>query len=89
MGALRSSTSTITARLSWRASRLVEIYSPTLLQAEREYRATPASCDTPNVALRLRQMGLTPAQIAALPAEVARHADDGDPRAHQRHDGEW
>jgi Cu(I)/Ag(I) efflux system membrane fusion protein len=45
---------------------LVEIYSPTLLQAEREYRSTAGDLRH-NVALRLRQMGLTTGQIAALP----------------------
>ncbi len=45
---------------------LAEIYSPTLLQAEREYRSLTGELRT-NVALRLRQMGLSPKQIAALP----------------------
>lgn len=45
---------------------LAEIYSPTLLQAEREYRALSGELRQ-NVALRLRQMGLTPEQIAAIP----------------------
>jgi Cu(I)/Ag(I) efflux system membrane fusion protein len=45
---------------------LVEIYSPALLQAEREYRSTSGELRH-NVALRLRQMGLTSEQIAALP----------------------
>ena len=45
---------------------LAEIYSPALLQAEREYRSLTGELRT-NVALRLRQMGLSPEQIAALP----------------------
>ena len=45
---------------------LAEIYSPTLLQAEREYRSLSGELRS-NVALRLRQMGLSPEQIAALP----------------------
>ena len=45
---------------------LAEIYSPTLLQAEREYRSLTGELRQ-NVALRLRQMGLLPEQIAALP----------------------
>jgi Cu(I)/Ag(I) efflux system membrane fusion protein len=47
---------------------LAEFYSPMLLQAEREYRvATPEL--RPAVASRLEQMGLTDAQIQALPAK--------------------
>ncbi len=45
---------------------LAEIFSPALLQAEREYRSASAELRHP-IALRLRQMGLTPEQIAALP----------------------
>ncbi|MGC3960327.1 MAG: efflux RND transporter periplasmic adaptor subunit [Verrucomicrobiota bacterium] len=45
---------------------LAEIYSPMLLQAEREYRvATPEL--RPAVTSRLKQMGLTDDQIKALP----------------------
>jgi len=44
---------------------LAEIYSPTLLQSEREYRSVSGELRQ-NVALRLRQMGLRPKQIAAL-----------------------
>ena len=45
---------------------LAEIYSPSLLQAEREYRSLTGPLRQ-NVALRLRQMGLTTEQIEALP----------------------
>lgn len=45
---------------------MFEIYSPTLLQAEREYRSLSGELRQ-NVALRLRQMGLTSEQIEALP----------------------
>lgn len=41
------------------------IYSPTLLQTEREYRQLTGELKK-NTALRLRQMGLTPEQIEAL-----------------------
>ncbi|MEI6655102.1 MAG: efflux RND transporter periplasmic adaptor subunit [Verrucomicrobiota bacterium] len=44
---------------------LAEIYSPGLLQAEREYRQLGGDLRK-NTALRLRQMGLAPAQIDAL-----------------------
>ena len=44
---------------------LAEFYSPTLLQAEREYRQLGGELRK-NTALRLRQMGLTPGQIDAL-----------------------
>jgi Cu(I)/Ag(I) efflux system membrane fusion protein len=44
---------------------LLDFYSPTLLQAEREYRQLTGELKR-NTALRLQQMGLTPAQIAAL-----------------------
>lgn len=47
---------------------LAGIYSPALLQAEREYRMAPAEL-RPAVASRLRQLGLTGAQIQALPAK--------------------
>lgn len=49
---------------------LAEFYSPTLLQAEREYRQLGGELRT-NTALRLRQMGLTPAQIQALASKPA------------------
>jgi Cu(I)/Ag(I) efflux system membrane fusion protein len=48
---------------------LAEFYSPTLLQAEREYRALAGTANDDlrqAAALRLRQMGLTAEQIAAL-----------------------
>ncbi len=51
---------------------LADFYSPTLLQAEREYRQLTGELKR-NTALRLRQMGLTPEQIDALdgkPADV-------------------
>ena len=51
---------------------LALIYSPNLLSAEREYRQLTGELRK-NTALRLRQMGLTPAQIEALdkkPAEA-------------------
>lgn len=44
---------------------LAEFYSPTLLQAEREYRQLGGELRN-NTALRLRQMGLAPEQITAL-----------------------
>jgi len=44
---------------------LAEFYSPSLLQAEREYRQLGGELRN-NTALRLRQMGLTPAQIDGL-----------------------
>ncbi len=44
---------------------LALIYSPTLLQTEREYRQLTGDLRK-NTALRLRQMGLTPEQISAL-----------------------
>lgn len=49
---------------------LAEFYSPTLLQAEREYRQLGGELKR-NTALRLRQMGLTPAQIEALEQKPA------------------
>jgi len=44
---------------------LAEFYSPSLLQAEREYRQLGGELRN-NTALRLRQMGLTAAQIEGL-----------------------
>ena len=44
---------------------LAEFYSPTLLQSAREYRQLTGDRKN-NTGLRLRQMGLTPAQIEAL-----------------------
>jgi len=44
---------------------LAEFYSPTLLQAEREYRQLAGELRK-NTALRLRQMGLSPGQIDTL-----------------------
>ncbi len=49
---------------------LAEFYSPSLLQAEREYRQLGGELKQ-NTALRLRQMGLTPAQIDALDQKPA------------------
>lgn len=49
---------------------LALIYSPTLLQAEREYRQVSGELRK-STALRLQQMGLAPAQIAALPQKSA------------------
>ncbi len=46
------------------------IYSPTLLQTEREYRQLTGDLKK-NTALRLRQMGLTPEQIEALEKKPA------------------
>lgn len=45
---------------------LARTYSPTLLQAERDYRQLTGQLKL-NTALRLKQMGLTDEQIAALP----------------------
>ena len=45
---------------------LAEFYSPNLLQAEREYRSLTGDLRAAT-AVRLRQMGLTAAQIEALP----------------------
>ncbi len=53
---------------------LAEFYSPMLLQTEREYRAIASSTNSDlraAVASRLRQLGLTPEQIEALPAKPA------------------
>ncbi len=49
---------------------LALLYSPTLLQAEREYRQLTGDLKK-NTALRLRQMGLTPEQIEALEKKPA------------------
>ncbi len=49
---------------------LLEYYSPALLQAEREYRAVTGELRAAT-ALRLLQMGLTPAQIELLPQKPA------------------
>ena len=49
---------------------LAEFYSPTLLQAEREYRQLGGELRK-NTGLRLRQMGLTPGQIEALDQKPA------------------
>ncbi len=48
---------------------LVEFYSPTLLQSEREYRTLSGELRAAT-ALRLLQMGLTAAQIEALPQKA-------------------
>ena len=45
---------------------LADFYSPGLLQAEREYRQLSGQLKD-NAALRLRQMGLDPGQVAELP----------------------
>ncbi|MES2438445.1 MAG: efflux RND transporter periplasmic adaptor subunit [Verrucomicrobiota bacterium] len=49
---------------------LAEFYSPNLLQAEREYRQLTGDLRK-STALRLRQMGLSTGQIAALPEKPA------------------
>ncbi len=49
---------------------LAEIYSPTLLQAEREYRQLSGELRR-NTGLRLRQMGLTTAQLDLLDQKPA------------------
>lgn len=49
---------------------LADFYSPGLLQTEREYRQLSGDLKI-NTALRLRQMGLTPEQIAAVPGKSA------------------
>ena len=49
---------------------LAEFYSPSLLQAEREYRQLAGELKK-NTALRLRQMGLTQTQIDALDQKPA------------------
>lgn len=48
---------------------LAWIYSPSLLQAEREYRQLSGEMKA-NAALRLRQMGLTDEQIKSLPEKA-------------------
>lgn len=53
---------------------LAELYSPELLQAEREYRQLAGDLKR-NTALRLLQMGLTNDQIAALPDKPADSLD--------------
>jgi Cu(I)/Ag(I) efflux system membrane fusion protein len=53
---------------------LAELYSPELLQAEREYRQLSGDLKR-NTALRLLQMGLTNDQIAALPDKAADSLD--------------
>ena len=53
---------------------LAEFYSPMLLQTEREYRTVAGATNSDlraAVVSRLRQMGLTPEQIEALPAKPA------------------
>lgn len=53
---------------------LAELYSPMLLQAEREYRAVANAANAElrnSIASRLLQMGLTPEQIEALPQKPA------------------
>lgn len=53
---------------------LAEFYSPMLLQTEREYRTVAGSTNDAMraaVTSRLRQMGLTPEQIEALPGKPA------------------
>lgn len=47
---------------------LALFYSPSLLQAEREYRQLDGELKR-NTGLRLQQMGLTPEQITALPTK--------------------
>lgn len=49
---------------------LAEFYSPTLLQSEREYRSLTGDLRAAT-AVRLRQMGLTAAQIEAIPNKPA------------------
>lgn len=49
---------------------LADFYSPSLLQAEREYRQLSGELRK-NTGLRLRQMGLTPEQIDALETKPA------------------
>lgn len=49
---------------------LAEIYSPTILQAAREYRQLTGELRA-KAALRLRQLGLTQDQITALPNQPA------------------
>ena len=49
---------------------LADLYSPGLLQTEREYRQLTGELKK-NTGLRLRQMGLSPAQIEAVPDKPA------------------
>jgi membrane fusion protein, copper/silver efflux system len=49
---------------------LAEFYSPTLLQSEREFRSLSGDLRAAT-AVRLRQMGLTAAQIEAIPSKPA------------------
>lgn len=49
---------------------LADFYSPTLLQAEREYRQLSGELKS-NTGIRLRQMGLTKEQIAKLESKPA------------------
>jgi Cu(I)/Ag(I) efflux system membrane fusion protein len=49
---------------------LAEIYSPILLQAEREYRQLSGELKT-NTGIRLKQMGLSPGQIQELDKKPA------------------
>lgn len=49
---------------------LADFYSPSLLQAEREYRQLSGELKT-NTGLRLRQMGLSPEQIQAVTSKPA------------------
>lgn len=49
---------------------LADFYSPTLLQTEREYRQLGGELKK-NVALRLKQLGLTSAQIASVDTKPA------------------
>ncbi len=53
---------------------LAQLYSPELLQAEREYRQLSGELKK-NTALRLRQMGLTAEQIEVLPDKPADSLD--------------
>lgn len=57
-----------------RGEPLADFYSPNLLQAEREYRQLSGDMKR-NAALRLRQMGLSEGQIAALPEKPAESLD--------------
>ena len=88
VGGSRSCTRTSSVRKVKAGEPLAEFYSPMLLQAEREYRAVANSTNADlrtSVATRLRQMGLTPEQIAALPEKASGRIDVADHCAHQRH----
>ena len=63
---------------------LAEFYSPTLLQAEREYRTLTGELRAHR--LRLRQMGLPPRRSKRSQTNP-RQTDFANPRAHQRHRG--